>query len=254
MICPQCGNSVPDDAQFCATCGRQLAPVAADPDLPGEAHLPLETSSKAIASLILGIIPLSIISSIPAVVLGHLALSEIKKSGGRLGGRGLAVAGLVLGYLGIALVPVMLILGAIAIPNLLRARIAANESSAVNSIRTLVVAETSYQATYPKLGYAPDLQSLGSGSSGCGAPGPTNACLIEDRLAQASSAPGKNGYIFSVTASANRKNFLVTAVPASRNQSGVRSFCAAEDGEVHLDLSGGPIADLSACAKLPNLE
>jgi hypothetical protein len=54
----------------------------------------------AIASLILGILFVLFPLSIPAVVFGHIALSQIKRSAGRLGGAGLAIAGLVLGYLG----------------------------------------------------------------------------------------------------------------------------------------------------------
>jgi len=55
--------------------------------------------------------------SIAAIILGHLSLSEIKKSAGRVTGQGLAIAGLVLGYLGIVTIPVILIIAAIAIPN-----------------------------------------------------------------------------------------------------------------------------------------
>ena len=64
-------------------------------------------------------------------------------------------------------VAIILIIAAIAIPNLLRARMAANESSAVASIRTITTGEVTYQTAYPTVGYAPALANLG-GALGCG--------------------------------------------------------------------------------------
>jgi hypothetical protein len=61
------------------------------------------TNGMAIASLVLGIIWLYWIGSVLAVIFGHIALSQLNKSDGRQGGRGLAIAGLVLGYLGVAI-------------------------------------------------------------------------------------------------------------------------------------------------------
>jgi type IV pilus assembly protein PilA len=156
-----------------------------------------------------------------AVVFGHVPLSQIKKSAGRLGGKGLAIAGLVLGYLGIAMIPLILIIAAIAIPNLLRARMAANESSAVYSLRTINTAQVTYQATFEKLRYAPDLQSLG-GSLPCSST-PATACLIDNRLAVASSLPGRNGYIFALTRSDDGTEYFVTASPVPTKAVGAHS-------------------------------
>ena len=58
-------------------------------------------------------------------------------------------------------VAIILIIAAIAIPNLLRARMAANESSAVSSLRTITTGEITYQSTYPTVGYAATLVNLG---------------------------------------------------------------------------------------------
>src|SRR5258706_7023812 len=79
-------------------------------------------------------------------------------------------------------VAIILIIAAIAIPNLLRARIAANESSAVSSVRTVNTAEVSYNSAYPTVGYSASLAELGSGGA-CPAP-PTQAtpCLIDNVL------------------------------------------------------------------------
>src|SRR5690242_10532332 len=79
-------------------------------------------------------------------------------------------------------VAIILIIAAIAIPNLLRARIAANESSAVSSLRTINTAQVSYTTSYPTVGYAASLGALGPGATTCAATGPTStaACLIDN--------------------------------------------------------------------------
>jgi len=76
-------------------------------------------------------------------------------------------------------VAIILIIAAIAIPNLLRARIAANESSAVSSVRTINTAEVTYQSAYPTVGYSSTLGALGPGGVGttCGTRGePPGLC------------------------------------------------------------------------------
>ena len=259
MFCPQCGQTVPEGASFCPTCGRQnpltnAGPAGLPPLTPIGAPGPVtveKTSGMAIASLIFGILFLFFPLNILAIVFGHISLSQIKKSAGRLGGKGLAIAGLVLGYLGIAMIPFILIIAAIAIPNLMRARIAANESSAVSSIRTLNTAQVTYQSTYPTAGYAPDLQSLG-GAEPC-TPSPGTACLIENRLAVASTMPGRSGYIFTMARSKDGSQYVASAIPITRHQSGVRSFCSTEDGVIRVDPSGAEIPSNEICALLSPL-
>ena len=84
-------------------------------------------------------------------------------------------------------VAIILIIAAIAIPNLLRAKISANESSAVGSVRNLITAEISYSTTFPQAGYAANILALGPGAGNqtCPAAGPAvaNACLIDAVLA-----------------------------------------------------------------------
>jgi prepilin-type N-terminal cleavage/methylation domain-containing protein len=128
-------------------------------------------------------------------------------------------------------VAIILIIAAIAIPNLLRARMAANESSAVASIRTLVTAQVSYQSAYPTTGFAATIGALGPpNATTCPTPNSTNACFIDYTLATATAAPGKNGYIFSVTNATNATAFEVAAAALNWNQTGIRSFCAIADG------------------------
>lgn len=100
-----------------------------------------KNSGLAIGSLVLGILGLtcfSLISAIPAVICGHIAKDRIKRSGGALAGDGLALAGLITGYLGIAfaivLIPLML---AVAIPNFFKARENAQRAACVNNLRLI---------------------------------------------------------------------------------------------------------------------
>lgn len=258
MFCSRCGQTMPDGATLCATCGQQFVPTDApltslSPRSPQAASIPgspvpQKTSGMAIASLIFGILFIFFPLSIPAIVFGHIALSQIKRSSGRLGGRGLAIAGLVLGYLGIAVIPLILIIAAIAIPNLLRARIAANEASAVATLRSINSAQVAYQATYPAVGFARDLPSLG-GAEPC-ASGPAAACLLENRIAVASASSGLHGYTFGVVTSADGTQYIVSAVPNARNQTGTRSFCSAEDSVVRVDSVEGAAPNHESCTSM----
>jgi type IV pilus assembly protein PilA len=128
-------------------------------------------------------------------------------------------------------VAIILIIAAIAIPNLLRARIAANESSAVGGIRTLVTGQISYQSAYPTTGFASTIGALGPPSAtACATPNSTNACFIDYTLATATAAPGKNGYLYSVASFLTNTAFAAATAAVNWNQTGVRSFCAIDDG------------------------
>jgi hypothetical protein len=100
-----------------------------------------KTSGLAIWSLVLGILSLfcfSIVAAIPGVICGHMALSRINRSGGATSGQGLAIAGLVTGYLGVALALFMIpMMCAIAIPNFVRARATAQRNLCINQLRQL---------------------------------------------------------------------------------------------------------------------
>ena len=190
--------------------------------------MPPETSGKAIASLVCGLLFFVPLAFIAAIVFGHIALSEIRKSAGRLKGDGLAIAGLVLGYMWVVAIPIILIIAAIAIPNLLRARMAANESSAVASIRTLATAEITYATAHPDTGFTCSLSSL------------TTDNLISKQLASGQ----RNGYAFELrncnseaTGGPNTK-FQVVAYPVSAHRTGVRAFCTDESNVIKVDSSG----------------
>lgn len=148
-------------------------------------------------------------------------------------------------------VAIILVIAAIAIPNLIRAKIAANESAATSSMRTISTAELAYLNSYPTAGYA-NLAALGSGGASPCVASSTSACLIDDNLATATSTPGKSGYIYAGSGSASA--YFVSARPTAQNITGVRSFCSVEDGNVRVSTSGGAIASHASCVALPGLQ
>ena len=141
-------------------------------------------------------------------------------------------------------VAIILIIAAIAIPNLLRARIAANESSAVASVRTLNTAQISYNSAYPTVGFASTLGNL-AGTS-CTPPSSTSACLIDTTLA----AGTKSGYSFQLTGVSGTpaSTYQVIASPLSPNQTGVRYFCSFADAVVRVN----PTTAISTCSYTVN--
>jgi Ca2+/Na+ antiporter len=96
-----------------------------------------QTSGLAIGSLVLGISSivccLGPLAGIPAVIMGHKANSNIRKSGGLLRGSGMATAGLVTGYLSIFMIAMWGLLAAVAIPNFVKARNAAQYNACLQN-------------------------------------------------------------------------------------------------------------------------
>jgi type IV pilus assembly protein PilA len=133
-------------------------------------------------------------------------------------------------------VAIILIIAAIAVPNLLKARIAANESAAAATLRTLATTELSYQndATNPNPGQFATLAAL----NGLTPP------LVDSTVIAAS---GKSGYKFA-SPIADATGFLLTAVPVGAS-TGTRSFCASTDGSIHV----GTAATIIACQGLPGI-
>jgi type IV pilus assembly protein PilA len=133
-------------------------------------------------------------------------------------------------------VAIILIIAAIAIPNLLRARMAANESAAASSVRTLNTAEVSYITAYPQTGYAAAIGNLGGTPAVCAAGASiANACLIDNNLATATAAPGKSGYLFGATAQAGATSYEAAGWPVTLNSTGTKSFCSIEDAVIRVN-------------------
>jgi len=125
-------------------------------------------------------------------------------------------------------VAIILIIASMAIPNLLRARMSANETSAVGAVRTVNTAQISYNSAYPTAGYAPTLAALGG--TACAPPSATGACLIDSQLASGT----KNGYSFSLSGATGPPagTYEIIAAPTVPNQTGVRFFCSFADAVV----------------------
>lgn len=145
-------------------------------------------------------------------------------------------------------VAIILIIAAIAIPNLLRAKISANEASAVGSMRTIVTGEVSYNAagwangTTP-IGFSAALGDIGTGGAAT-CPSPTIAtatCYIDQSLAGAvSAATAKSGYYFTYTPVANggvNTGFTLLGAPAQPGQTGQRYFFADASGVIRANPS-----------------
>jgi prepilin-type N-terminal cleavage/methylation domain-containing protein len=127
-------------------------------------------------------------------------------------------------------VAIILIIASIAIPNLMRARMSANEASAAGSLRTINAAEICYATAYPTIGFT-NLSNLG-GANPC-TPSPTTGCFIDNLLANgASTGSGKDGYLFTVVPS-GAAAYTSTANAVSINQTGTRSFCSDQTGVIY---------------------
>jgi type IV pilus assembly protein PilA len=131
-------------------------------------------------------------------------------------------------------VAIILIIAAIAIPNLLRSRMAANEASAVGSLRTLNTSAVTYSSTYPGTGFPATLVAMG-GPSPCTALS-TAACLIDAVIA----AGTKSGYGFTWTSDALpiSVGYSITAIPVTVGSSGQRSFFTDQSGVIRYQASG----------------
>jgi type IV pilus assembly protein PilA len=240
QTCPHCNKAVPGDAQFCQYCGVNFGtPAVAGVVSPGViSPNQVRTSDKAIASFICGILFFILPAAIAAVVLGHMSISEIGRSAGRIRGKGMATAGLVLGYLGVSIVPI-LIIAAIAIPNLLRARMASNEASAVGALRSYNYAMGAYAARCPKIGFPKSLASLGSeGPGGCEAAG-----LLDNSLGI--EFPVKSGYSFHYSVAqpdslGQVTRFVITADPVGQGTTGMRHFSIDQNSVMRWSLNAPP--------------
>ena len=149
-------------------------------------------------------------------------------------------------------VAIILIIAAIAIPNLLRSKMAANESSSVGSLRTLNTAEVTYATSYPDTGYSADMPSLGGDPATCLTTATTAlSCLIDDTLAKATAAgTAHSGYFFtySLNGAAGGINtaYTLLASPANAGTTGQRFFFTDETGVIRYGLTGA--ADTTSSA------
>jgi type IV pilus assembly protein PilA len=148
-------------------------------------------------------------------------------------------------------IAIILVIAAIAIPNLMRARMAANDSSAAGSMHAINVAEAGYFGAYQTVGFPATLAPLG-GATPC-TPAIATACLIDQFLANGGP---KSGYSFAATGSAGpgsviNNQFYATATPIS-NMTGTRAYCSADDLVIRLQPAGNTtlVAGYAPCLAL----
>ena len=232
-FCLGCGNSLSEGERFCGNCGRDSQASAAVPRVDPQVAFGLlpETSGKAIFSLISGLLFLILPFSIVAVIFGHLSLSEIRKSAGRLTGKGLAVTGIVLGYLGLALIVALIGLGVYGqrvARKAIAVSLASGENSVVTSVRTLNTAEIAYAQAHRASGYTCSLSEL------------KGAWGISSDLARGR----KNGYVFELQECNPAKaggpivNYKLVAYPAPPIRAGVPAYCSDQSDLIRVSRNG----------------
>jgi prepilin-type N-terminal cleavage/methylation domain-containing protein len=136
-------------------------------------------------------------------------------------------------------VAIILIISAIAIPSFLHSKIAANESSAVYSIRTVNTAQVTYATTYPTVGYAASLSVLAAPTSG--SISSANAGILDWVLGCANQPCQKSGYSFVITNATGVpvSSYSVWGTPAVVGTTGYRGFCSDDMNPVMVDPTGG---------------
>jgi type IV pilus assembly protein PilA len=240
--CSSCGHQFQqDNTKFCPKCGKAVSQAdtpqgaTAPPPLPAPgAPIATETSGLAVGSLICGILFFILPTAIAAIVMGHVSRAAIRRSGGRKTGEGMALAGLILGYIGVAIIPIVLIIAAIAIPSLLRARMLANEASAVASLRTLNEAVANYSVAHGKVPQS--LMDLGPSAS-------------EPMIDAVLAAGAKSGYVFDYeplaadSAGAKSSGYSITANPIVPGTTGRRFFFTDQTAAIRADENRAATAD-----------
>jgi type II secretory pathway pseudopilin PulG len=148
-----------------------------------------------------------------AVLFGIIALVTISNNRQTSKGGGLAIAGIVLGVIGIIIVPIIALLAAIAIPNLLRARLSANEAQAQATVRTIATAAISYSA-----------------GNGCYPQKDSDLAYANPPyISQSYDGKTVNGYIYSVKF--NPDSYSIIASPENCYVTGTKVF-TMKDGEI----------------------
>ena len=260
MYCNVCGTANVEHARFCVHCGSAMAgqtvvvppqaaaaaPQAAivppavlpSPDsLPPTAGAMPQTSGKAVASMVMGLanvtfaflfFPLAVL----AVIFGHIARTEIRKSGGRLKGDGFAVTGLITGYGSLALVVLIMAIAIVGAAGESFGDLGGGggETQALGALRTYLVAAVTYEAQFAK-GYPPSLAAMGPGDGGENGAGLLDASMTSGE---------KYGYRYTYTpldmnSDGIYEAFTLTADPAGFSSLSGRHFFVDESGIIRVE-------------------
>ena len=135
---------------------------------------------------------------------------------------------------------VVLILAAIAVPNFLSSKSAANEAAAVSNIRIIHSVQVAYSTQYPSMGFADALSKLGPPLPGSYS-SPIRADLLDSQLGCDAQPCRKNGYDFQIDQVEGRPvtTYRITAVPVGPGRTGEHGFCGSLVGLISIDLNGG---------------
>lgn len=157
-------------------------------------------------------------------------------------------------------IAIILIIAAIAIPNFLRSRMAANQAAAVESVRTITTASVVYSTTWEN-GYPPSLAALGGPQAAASC---DQASLVDEIITTTPNT--KSGYVFHYTGEdGNVSNspadcgtpgfngYLVATTPQSIGETGLNSYCSYTPAVIHYDITGSSITSEAACNALPGL-
>ena len=235
-FCLGCGNSIAEGERYCGVCGRDSQAGTSIPAVDPQVAFGLapRTSGKAIFSLVCGILFIILPFSVIAVIFGYIALSEIRKSPGRLKGRGLAITGIVLGYVGVAFIVGLVGLGIYGIrkaqKEINNAAFATSEGSVVSSMRTLNMAEIAYGQAHHNLGYTCSLSEL------------RRVWGISKDLARGK----KNGYQFELQNCVPSKpggpiaKYQLLAYSADPVRAGAPAYCTDESDVIRVVRNGSP--------------
>ena len=144
----------------------------------------------------------------------------------------------------LVVVMVILIIAAIAIPNLVHGKMRANEAAAIASAKAIYTAEVLYNNTYPEIGYSSNLASLGSNGTTCEKPTSTASCLIMDDTLTSGL---KSGYVFEILGDGKKPSYgyELSASPES-NVTGRCTISSNEGGEVRLSIAGSSTTSAGA--------
>jgi prepilin-type N-terminal cleavage/methylation domain-containing protein len=131
-------------------------------------------------------------------------------------------------------VAIILIIAAIAIPNLLRSKMSANDSAAASTIRTLNTSQVTYATNYPAVGYAATFTALGPSAAACDQ---NAACLIDNVLAASAAGPSpKSGYNYYIVGAAPNPtvvgDYAVSGNAITINSTGTNNYCSTADAVV----------------------
>lgn len=228
--CFECGFVGWADAELCKKCGASLSHSAGasgqvqgySSNPPGARTRPISQVKKGLAiwSLVIGIVNLFTlgllgVGAILGITLAVVALRKINQNPLKYGGKEFATAGLVTSILSFAIIVPVGLIAAIAIPNLLAARRAANEGSTIQALRVVSAAESTYSSVHGTYGTLEELAA-------------------EQLIDREIGAGTRHGYLIRIdvsnSESENPVGFQLVAVPLTYPNSGRRSFYLDETG------------------------